>query len=317
MNKIIKLALLFFLLVNVIFAAWYLLHGDIFFNTDIARDFLILNDLQIKKFVLIGPRASGLNGFFHGPLWMYINFPVYFLSKGNPLAQGWFWIGLLIAYLGGTYIVWKKKIGSDKALIFTTLLSLFFTIDPDQGFYNGYYNPFGALFLMPFYIYVFHSYWTQKKMKQLVLLLFLNGLIIQFQIAFGGPLLILSSILILWNIFKSKKFTHIFSYFILLIPASTYILFDLRHNFSHFRAIFLAPPNPYIEKLDFFTMLMQRADMVLSSGLHFFRIPLTSFNTLFTIALAFLTYFIITKKKKRFYLFTFLYFYIGYFLRFL
>ena len=218
MNKIIKLALLFFLLVNVIFAAWYLLHGDIFFNTDIARDFLILNDLQIKKFVLIGPRASGLNGFFHGPLWMYINFPVYFLSKGNPLAQGWFWIGLLIAYLGGTYIVWKKKIGSDKALIFTTLLSLFFTIDPDQGFYNGYYNPFGALFLMPFYIYVFHSYWTQKKMKQLVLLLFLNGLIIQFQIAFGGPLLILSSILILWNIFKSKKFTHIFSYFILLIP---------------------------------------------------------------------------------------------------
>jgi len=155
MNKKVKLLLIFFIALNVFFAAWYLINGDIFFNTDIARDFLLLDELQIKKLVLIGPRASGLTGFFHGPLWTYLNFPVYYLSKGNPITQGWFWIGLLIAYLAGTYLLWKKKIGTDSALIYVTLLSLFFTIDPDQGFSNGYYNPFGALFLIPLYFYFF------------------------------------------------------------------------------------------------------------------------------------------------------------------
>lgn len=314
MNKFIKFVLLFFLLLNIFFAAWYLLHGDIFFHTDIARDFLLLDELQLKKFVLIGPRASGLNGFFHGPLWMYINFPVYLISKGNPIAQGWFWFTLLITYLGGSYFLWKKKIGGDRALIFVTLLSLFFTIDPDQGFSNGFYNPFGALFLMPFYIYIFHSYWTQKKVRQLVLLLFLNGLIIQFQIAFGAPLLILSTGLISWSIIKTKKFSHLFSYLILLIPASTYILFDLRHNFSHFRAIFMAPPNPYIEKLDFFTMVMQRTEMVLYSGLHFFRLPFIQLNTILSICLSFIIYFIIIHKKERTYFYFFIYFFLGYFL---
>ena len=313
MNRIIKFTLLFFLCLNVVFAAWYLLHGDIFFNTDIARDFLLLDELQLRKFVLIGPRASGLNGFFHGPLWMYLNFPVYLLSKGDPLVQGWFWFGLLVTYLGGSYFLWKKKIGEDKALIFVTLLSLFFTIDPDQGFSNGFYNPFGALFLMPFYMYLFHSYWTEKKALHLISLLFLNGLIIQFQIAFGAPLLILSSGLILWNIVKTKKFFHICSYLILLIPASTYIIFDLRHNFSHFKAIFMAPPNPFIEKLDFFTMIMQRSEMILYSGLHFFRLPFTQLNVVLTICISFIIYFIFIHKKEKIYLYFFVYFFLGYF----
>lgn len=314
MNKVIKVFLLLFLFINVFFAAWYLLHGDIFFHTDIARDFLLLDELQLKKFVLIGPRASGLTGFFHGPLWMYINFPVYLISKGDPLAQGWFWFGLLILYLGGTYSLWKKRIGSDRALIFITLLSLFFTIDPDRGFANGFYNPFGALLLMPFFMYFFHSYWIEKKAWQLILLLFINGLIIQFQVAFGAPLLILASLLIIWRIIISNKFTHFISYIILLVPASTYILFDFRHNFSHFKAIFMAPFNPYIEKLDFLTMLMQRSEMILYSGLHFFREPFIQLNVILTIAFSFIIYFIFINKKDRLFLFLFIYFFLGYFI---
>ena len=313
MNKKIKILLVFFLAINVFFAAWYLLHGDIFFHTDIARDFLLLDELQLKKFVLIGPRASGLNGFFHGPLWMYLNFPVYLLSKGNPLAQGWFWFALLITYLTTSYFIWKKKVGADKALIFITLLSLFFTLDPDRGFYNGFYNPFGALFLMPTYFYLFYSYLTEKKVWQLVSLIFLNGLIIQFQIAFGGPLLILSFFPIIGNIVKEKKYKHIFSYFILLIPLSTYILFDLRHNFSHFRAIFMPTVDPYAEKISFLQMVLQRVEMITSQGLHFFRDPLGALNSIMGICIAFIIYFIITRKKDRSYLFLFLYFFLGYF----
>jgi hypothetical protein len=104
------------------------------------------------------------------------------------------------------------------------------------------------------------------------------------------------------------------AYFILLIPASTYILFDLRHNFSHVRALFFAPPNQYIEKVDFFVMLMQRISMSTSTGLHFFRDPLTPLNTLLTICISFIAYFTVIKKKEKYYLYSFIYFFIGYFI---
>ena len=311
MNKYIKFALWFFLGLNMFFAMWFVLHGDIFFHTDIARDFLLLDDLQKRKMVLIGPRASGLTGFFHGPLWMYLNYPVYLLSKGNPVAQGWFWIGLLVVYLVSTFLIWKRKIGGDKALIFTTLLSLFFTLDPGHPSFNGYYNPFGALFLMPLYLYLLWTYLTHKNVWRLVALIFINGLIIQFQIAFGAPLLILSFILILRLILREKKYMHLCSYGILLIPLSTYILFDLRHNFALLDAVIHPVPDPYRVYIPLIPLVLQRVGILTSEGLHFFRDPFIPLNNIMLVYMSFVVYFIFTLKKKRFLLYFTAFFYGG------
>jgi len=318
MHTYIKRALWLFLIINAFLATWYLIHGDLFFNTDIARDFLLLDDLQHKKFVLIGPRASGLNGFFHGPLWMYLNFPVYLLSNGNPLASGWYWYVMLIVFLISCYVVAKKIFDSDTALLFTTLVSTVFTVPYiEYGIYNGFYNPHGALFLVPIFFYFFIRYQRTGKPLYLLLLLFINGCIVQFQIAFGGPLLIMTTMLVARRIVMKRTYMHILCYGILLIPFSTYILFDLRHNFSHLRAIVMPEKDPYRTYLSAQTMIFTRIDAIMNSGLHIFREPYNVLNTFYAHAVAFAFYFVYRKKtdKNNIDIYTYIaFFYVGYFL---
>jgi hypothetical protein len=60
---------------------------------------------------------------------------------------------------------------------------------------------------------------------------------IQFQIAFGLPILILSFIDNVLITIKDKKISRFLAYLILIIPLSSYILFELRHNFIEIRAL--------------------------------------------------------------------------------
>lgn len=318
MSKFFRIILFAFLIINFFAGAYFLVRGDIFFNTDIARDFLLLDELKERKLVLIGPRASGLNGFFHGPLWMYLNFPVYLLSNGDPVIQGWFWYGLLGLFLLSLYYVAKKLFDHDSALITTTLASTVFTIPySDFGIYNGFYNPHGALFLAPLFFYTFILYRRTSKPIYLILQLLLSGAIIQFQVAFGGPLFILATIVNVYHIVKNKLIKHFLFYGVLVIPFSTYIVFDLRHNFSHLRAIFTPETDPYRIYLTLQQMASSRIDAIFSTGLHFFREPITSFNSIIGYALAFGIYFFISKKqdsKNQDIYKSIIYFYIGYFL---
>ena len=98
-------------------------------------------------------------------------------------------------------------------------------------------NPFVAALLSPLFLYFFYKYIKSTRIVYLLLSLFVTGLMIQSEVAFGGPILILSLVYLLVFLYKKKKLQHLLSIFILLIPLSTYILFDLRHNFLQLRAI--------------------------------------------------------------------------------
>ena len=77
---------------SIFFASWYVLNNDIYFGADQARDFHILREVSQKKIILIGPRASG--DLFHGVGWPYLNYPLFVLGSGNPVAVGWGWVVL-------------------------------------------------------------------------------------------------------------------------------------------------------------------------------------------------------------------------------
>lgn len=315
MNRYLTLFLLFVVGINIFYLAWYPLHGDIFFQTDIARDFLLLEDLALRKIVLIGPRSGGLFGMFHGPSWMYINLPVFLLSKGNPVASGWFWVLLFSLYLAVSFNLAKNLFDEQTAYIFITLLSLFPSIpDIAHGEVNGFYNPFGAMFLMPLLYYLLVSYLRKPSIRLLAATLLVNGFMIQFQIAFGGPLLILSTIIIIYSIIRSKRYFDLYAFLILLIPFSTYILFDVRHGFSHIRSILHLTGNTVAEKISLLEIVKQRLGMLFITGPHFFEAPHDVFNLVFSLVLAFGIYFAIHKKKEnRIPYYLALYLYIGYF----
>lgn len=233
MNSVIKKLLIFITGISIVLAAWPIFQGNLDFNTDIARDFLLLEDVYYNKNItLLGPRSGGIPGVFHGPLWIYTNLPAYIVGNGNPTVVGWFW---LLLFCIGIYFVYKvakelfdETTGLTAAAIFSSAVS---------GSVYAMFNPFGAIILSPVFFYFFHQYTKNLRVKDLAIGLFVLGLIIQFQMAFGVPILVLSTIYISWIIIKEKKFQHYLAFLVLLIPFSTYIVFELRNNFLQIHSI--------------------------------------------------------------------------------
>lgn len=231
--------ILFFILIsfNIFLSAYWLLQGDIHYDVDVSRDFLVMDDIVSNHhFTLLGPRSGAIPGVFHGPLWFYVNLPAFLISGGNPLIVGWFWFLLSIIFLIIVFWVAKQMFDFKIALLSVLLLSVNSIINSSIGLKN-FYNPYGAVFLFPLFFWGFYRYITILKIKYLIFSLFILGLIIQFQMAFGIPILIIITLYLSIYLFKKKKLTHFFSYFILLVPLSSFVIFDLKHDGLQSQAI--------------------------------------------------------------------------------
>lgn len=309
LKRFLKLFLLLFILINLCLCAYPVLHGDIGYNTDVGRDLLILQDIvNTHKLPLIGPH-SGLGGLFHGPLWPYINLPAFILGNGNPLAVGWFWVFLIACLVCVTYYVGRKVFNNYVGLLSALGMSLICV-----QFSSSLLNPFGAVIFSPLFFYFFYKYLKTGKPVFLILVFFTIGILIQFEIVFGGPMLILSLIYLLILLFKRKKLHHLLSALILIIPLSTYIVFELRHNFLQLRSIFVsAGSHTGNQKMALSALLQNRLDGLINT---ISSIPNAPFILALTIVLLFIYVIIKSYKDKKlqhreFYL-LFAYFYLGF-----
>lgn len=232
LSRQFSLITIFIVVVNLLLGSLPILNGDIHFSSDIARDFLLFEEIDQKKVILIGPRASGLQGLFHGPLWLYLNYPAYIVGNGNPLIVGYYWIALTTLFLGLSYFLTRRLFNHTVANFYVILLSSAMVF-----FINGLFNPMGVLFVLPLYLYTFIKYSESLKLRYLIFHVFTAGIMIQFQMAIGVPFLLLSFLFILYLIISRKRILHIFSFLLLLIPLSTFIIFDLRHEFTQLRSV--------------------------------------------------------------------------------
>lgn len=260
-----KLIVVSIILLNILLSAWYVLNNDLIFHTDIARDFLVLEDIvKTHKPTLLGPRSGGIPGVFHGPLWFYVNLPIFILGKGSPIIVGWFWVFLSALSVFVTYYFGKKLFNEKVGLLASLLLSVF-----SISYTRALFNPFGAVLLFPIFFYLLITYIKSTKFIYLISSLFLLGLMIQFQIAFGLPILVLSSIYLIPFFFKKKKIFHIFAFLILLIPLSTYFLFELRHDFLQTRSIIsYISTKQKVGSLSLLNIIIQRARGLLFDGIN-------------------------------------------------
>lgn len=315
-KRIIFLFLLVVAGLSTFLASWFALHGDIVFHTDIARDFLLMEDVVYNKpITLIGPRSGGIPGVFHGPLWTYLNLPAFLIGGGNPAVVGWFWVILYLINLWIVYkigsLIFKKEVGAIAAAL-TSIITAFSV--------PGLFNPFGAVMATPVFLYFLNCYVKEGKIKDLLITLFVLGLIIQFQMAFGGPLLLLFLPLLAFLVIRGRKLHHLFGLLILLIPLSTFILFDLRHQFLQTRSVINyltgAQNSGKVEK-PLGEMIKTRVQSVVNDGPGFITKGRRFAWYLFIILLAASLYKVFKKnqyKDKRSFYLLFFYFYIGYWL---
>ena len=306
MNKYLRIFFLSLIGINLVLAAQYVLHGNLTFTSDLGRDFFILQEIELKKFILIGPR-SGAFGFFHGPLWAYLNFPAYWLGKGNPLYVGWFWIFLIAFFMAVYFFTAKKLFNELTAWLFILMASLYCVARADSMF-----NPDGALFIIPLFFYYFIQYLKTHRLRFLLIHIFLIGIIIQFQIAVGMPLAILSFGYFVYHFIKIKEYEKILSFVVLAVPLGTYVLFELRHNFTLIK-FGLRQFGQHDSTSSFLDLVTNRL-ATLTTGINFFRFNFNNYNLyIFIIMVAFLVYEIKTNKKLRSIYTHFLYFLVGFF----
>ncbi len=202
MKKLIKriFIAIFFLLLALSFflGSWYVRHGDIHFPSDIARDFFIFEEIQAKGLVLIGGRTS--SNIFHGPLWQYVNMPGYLLGGGNPIVVGWYWLFLIGLSLTAGFFIARNLFNSLTAYIYVVILSLSYVFQA-----SAFINPHGAMLTIVIFFYAFIRYVQTYKLRYLILYSIAIAMIIQFEVAVGGPLLLLSLPVIVLKSIHIKK----------------------------------------------------------------------------------------------------------------
>ncbi len=307
-GKYLKIFFVVLVLINFFFASWFVLNGDLLFSSDIARDFLLYNQVAQKHFILIGPKSSVM-GLFHGPLWIYLNFPAYLIGRGNPLFVGWWWVIMTAIYTGTCYVVADKLFGRKAAYFYALIMSLYMSFHT-----SGFINPIGAMFCIPTFFYFFVRYVQTLKAKYLIAHIFVLGLMIQFELAIGIPFAILSFLYLFIKIILSKHKAHLLSFFVILIPLSTFILFDVRHGFLMTHAVlrYLSPSSGNSVKYNFGYLIYDRFRLLISQ-VEFVRPDPNNRNLIASlIFIGFLVNQIKNNKYKIAY-FSFIYFYVGYF----
>ncbi len=257
--------------------AWYVIHGDITYISDIARDFLVFEEIAVKKLVLLGPRASGMPGMFHGPLWEYLNFPAYVLGKGNPVVVGWLWILLSGIYVLSIVYVSKKVFGTKAGLITGVIASAQMV-----GYTQQLFNPYGALFLFPALWFVAYQYYVRRRFVYVVLLWLIIGAMIQFQMAVGVPMALLSlpPLIVLWR--RHKLWKHAVSLVAVVPFVLSWLLFDIRHAGQLTLALvhYFTVKDPSRVFYSFFELANMRSSVLFSRAFRIFPTVFDGLNIL-------------------------------------
>jgi hypothetical protein len=212
-----------------------ILAGDFLYLFDQARDYLLTKDIvDTRSLVLIGTH-SGLGGFFHGPLWLYMLAPVYVLGKGNPFSFTYFYVGLQLLTVFVAYLVGSKLYGNKGGLLISLLIALSpvtWSVVPNTIGVNA--EP--LVFLGLFYFLI---RFLRGNKNSFIFATFFAGLSLQFETAL--PLILAPVLIIVYCLFDKpiKDIKLILLYLVsYLLSLSTFILFDLRHKFLMTTAVF-------------------------------------------------------------------------------
>lgn len=266
----------------------------------------LLQEVQEKKLVLIGPRSS-VGGLFHGPLWSYLNFPGYLIGNGNPVTVGWYWIFLIILFLISCYFIAKKLFNKNSAMLSVLMISLYLSFHSNELF-----NPYGAMFFLPIFFYLYIRFLQTQKILYLILHLVCGGAIFQFQMAIGAPFLILSALYTAVYAIKNHKPKYLLAFLIIPVLLGNFFIFDLRHEFILFKNVIrhmgTSDPNSNL-----FLLMRDRIEYALTK-MEFLRFgPPNGQLYVMLIFLIFLITQIKNKTNRQIY-FVFIYFFTGFFI---
>ena len=204
-------------------------------ENDFIRRFLLLTRSIVNDhtLMLIG-NQSGLGGFFHGPLWIYLLVPFFALFKGNPFFLAYFYIGLELFTVFAAYFVGSKLYGFKGGILISLLVAL------SPAIWSPVANTVGADMEPLVYLGLFYFIvkFLRGDLKSFIFVSFFTGFALQFETASSLVLIPSVILLLILNRAVLKNIKVMFlSLIAFMLSISTFILFDLRHKFLMLHAI--------------------------------------------------------------------------------
>lgn len=234
----------FLLIAIIIIGTWSRIAGiitDSFsFTYDVGRDMLEVNKIVYgHDFTLIG-QTTGLAGLFYGPWWYYILSIPFLISGGNPQFIAFFIVftGILTVVL--MFYLGKKIEGNLLGLLF----AVFCSFSPVMiGISSQIWNPnliplFVVLSLLLLHKLFLDNQGSKSANKSFLILGFIFGLILDFEIVFGVLFTagtVLSIFILARNRINIKQYLLMLLGFLLTIFPR--LLFEIRHNFIMTRSV--------------------------------------------------------------------------------
>ncbi len=227
-KSLLFITLVFILTLSLLLGSRMILAGDFNFLYDQARDLLLTKNIAVDHdLTLIGSR-SGIGGFFHGPLYLYLLVPFFLLGQGNPFTFVALHLMIGIVTILAGYIVGKKLYNEFAGI----LVAFFLGISPRIW---GYYSATQGINLIPLtYLGLFYCLvlYLRGKRKMFIWVAFFTGIAFQFETASSFILvpIVIATYFLLPSAHKHWKII-IGSIGAFVLSLISFVLFDLRHQF--------------------------------------------------------------------------------------
>lgn len=187
----------------------------------------VMNMIEQKKPMLIGPRVANANGFFVGPYHYYFLWTFYVATKGDPIAGAIAVVVVSIITSITGYLVTEKLYGKKVGLIAGIIWAATTNIVSWNVMYTTFFGIMGYFLCLK----VMYS-----KPKFFPWLMLIYGLATTSHLV---PISMGLSVVVAWFLADKKpKIKQLFlGTGLFILPFLPIIIFDLRHDFLNFRKI--------------------------------------------------------------------------------
>lgn len=211
-----------------------------FFEPDQGHEYLATKSIVVDhQIVLVAPQGGnpegGLGGFFKGPGFNYLLAIPFILTNGDPFGARIFMLTISVLTVIIGFILTNQILGLRTA----SLISFLLAVSPNLKDYAGSaWPPFVIPILMVLFIYCLYKV-SHGQFRFILLLAFIIGLMMHFEMATAGVLMLLFFLsLLICLLTRTLPYRYcILSLLLIAITISPLIIYDIQHDFYNAKGI--------------------------------------------------------------------------------
>lgn len=238
--KKIYLVLLVAIFILALIFRFYAFRESAYFGYDQARDAYEAQDIyQNKNFKVIGPPSTGNLGIYHGPLYWYLNGPVYMAFNGDPYGVSAFYrvanaLGVFLIFAIGSLMI-NGRVGLVAAFLYAISYE-----ETQYSLYVG--NPSLAVFFIPLIYLGAVLLAKNTKHKNWPLVLMFGGAAAATQVnlmyAYSFAVVVALILILRKNLSRLTKKNWLLGIGTGALLLSTYVLAEIKYDFREIKTVF-------------------------------------------------------------------------------